>query len=342
MKEVSVMKRLISIIGIVLLGLLLITGCEKDTSSAMSDQQLEDNAIRDILTNEEVEEGDYLVDWGIDDGDQGNMYNGFSTFSIGSPFEKLLTPFDSVSRFGRILNRRIPRTVIIRRISPDTILVNMERVWGGNFLIVEPISNDSLLIHRKPLLHSVRRTSIFTKRLNDDEAMRDPRRRWKLSGISMGKGQSRPVTTLEIHQLDISTSSGDFYTFSNPLQTIFSIPENLPTILQGDSVTVQVLVSNNSSNPFIDPNTGATETLLLHYGISRLHRARRQFRYMGVDPSTGLNLYEGSWRVHEPAMRPFHAVIDAIDNGTIYDSDGETYPYNSATWGLPYRVVLNK
>jgi hypothetical protein len=158
----------------------------------------------------------------------------------------------------------------------------------------------------------------------------------------MGKGQSRPATTLEIHQLDISTSSGDFYTFSNPLETIFSLPEDLPTILQGDSVTVQVLVSNNSNNPFIDPNTGATETLLLHYGINRFHRARRQFQYMGVDPNTGLNLFEGSWRVHEPAMRPFHAVIDAIDNGTIYDSDGDMYPYNSATWGLPYRVVLNK
>jgi hypothetical protein len=172
--------------------------------------------------------------------------------------------------------------------------------------------------------------------------MKDPRRRWKLSGISMGKGQSRPETTLEIHQLDISTSSGNQYTFTDPLRTIFSIPEDLPTLLQGDSVTVRVLVSNNSSNPFIDPKTGATETLLLHYGINRFHRARRQFNYMGVDPGTGFNLYEGSWRVHEPAMRPFHAVIDAIDNGTIYDEDGQLYPYNSATWGLPYRVVLNK
>jgi len=158
----------------------------------------------------------------------------------------------------------------------------------------------------------------------------------------MGLGNSRPAPTVEIHQIDISTSSGDFYSFTEPLRTIFSIPDDLPVVAQGEVVTVQVLVSNNSNNPVIDPETGATETLLLHFGLNRLHRARKQFEYMGVDPNTGYNLFKGVWTVHEPAFRPFHAVVDAIDNGTIYDEDELTYPYNSMTWGFPYRVVLTK
>jgi len=178
------MKQIISTLVIILLGLFLINGCEKDTNSALSDQQLEDNAITEILTSEDIEESDYVVDWGIDDMNENSMYNGFSTFSPGSYFPKILTPIDSVVRFGRILNRRIPRTLLIRRVSPDTIVVHMERVWGGNFLILEqPLPEDSLILHRKPLVHIVKRTAIFTKRFEDEDALKDPRRRWKLSAI---------------------------------------------------------------------------------------------------------------------------------------------------------------
>ena len=336
------MQRIIITLLTGLLGLIFLTGCERDTSSAISDQQLEDNAIIDILTNEDIDESDYVMDWGIDDGNENNMFNGFSTFSPGSYFPKILTPIDSVVRFGRILNRRIPRTLVIRRVSPDTIIVHMERVWGGQFISLEKLNNDTFVVHRKPLRHNVKRTAIFTKRIGDQSALKDPRRRWKLSAISMGFGTSRPVPTVAIHQIDIATSGGEQYTFTNPLRTLFSLPEDLPVVARGEVVTVQVLVSNNTSNPVVNPETGATETLLLHFGLNRFHRARKQFEYKGVDPNTGYNLFEGNWTVHEPAFRPFHAVVDAIDNGTIYDDDEQTYPYNSMTWGFPYRVVIDK
>lgn len=337
------MNKIICTFMIVLLGLFIISGCEKDTNSALSDQQLEDNAITEILTNENIEESDYVMDWGIDDIDESQMYNGFSTFSPGNYFPKILTPIDSVVRFGRILNRRIPRTLLIRRISRDSILVHMERVWGGNFLILEqPLTEDTLILHRKPLVHTVKRTAIFTKRTEDEDAMRDPRTRWRLSAVSMDLGNSRPLPTVAIQQIDITTSTGESYSFTNPLRTIFSIPDDLPVVARGEGVTVQVLVSNNTNNPVVNPETGATETLLLHFGLNRIHRARKQFEYIGVDPNTGYNLYKGVWTVHEPAFRPFHAVIDAIDNGTIYDEDEQIYPYNSMTWGFPYRVVSTK
>lgn len=330
---------------IVIMGLFLINSCEKDSESALSDEMIEEQAIRDMAQNEDSEESDYLADWGIDDGQEQNMYDGYSTFSPGS-FPKILSPIDNVLRFGRKLNRGIPRTIVLRRISPDSILLYLDRVWVGQFFIFQDLNNndtppDTFALYRKPLVHSVKKTAIFTKRFNDANALQDPRRRWKLSAISLGEGKSLPEATVEIHQVDINTSSGENYNFTDPSE-LLSIPDDLPIAMRGETVNITVLVSNATQNPVYHPENGSTETLLLHYGISRFHRARRKFEFKGVDPVSGYNLYEGEWIVHEPALRPFHAVIDVIDNGTIYDDDVETYPYNSATWGFPYRVVVSK
>jgi hypothetical protein len=53
----------------------------------------------------------------------------------------------------------------------------------------------------------------------------------------------------------------------------------------------------------------------------------------------GMNVYEGNWVVGQwPGIH--HAVIDIIDNGTIFDDDINTYPYNSTTWSTPYKVSI--
>ncbi len=329
-----------------ILGLLLFTSCEKDTSSALSETQLEEQSIEEIVTDENIEESDYLADWGIDDGNEDNMYNGFSTFSPGEMLTKSFTSINNVVRFGRKLNRRIPRTIIIRRLSPDSILVHMERIWAGGFFTIENLSDsgfvsgDTFVVNRKQLIHTVRRSAIFTPRYNDEAAMENSRNRWKLSAVSLTEGNSRPAPTVNLHQVQVRSSNGTFFQIENPLRTIWNIPDDLPVFVQGETVVVRALVSNSTSNPVIDPQTGSTETVLLHFGINRFHRARKQFEFAGTDPVTGYHIYEGRWTVHEPALRPFHAVIDVIDNGTIYESDEQTYPYNSTTWGLPYRVGL--
>ena len=338
------MKRIMITLMAGLLGIILITGCERDTSSVLTEEQLEDQSIRNTITDENIDESDYLADWGIDDLSEENMYDGFSTFSPGTYFPKIMSPIDNVVRFGRKLNRRTPRTLVIRRISPDSILVQMERVWAGQFFIFQRLDTantppDTVVIYRKPLIHVVQRNAIFVPRVEDQEAMRDPQRRWKLSAISLGYGESRPAPTVEIHQVEVNGSNGTHLLFTNPLRTMLSIPGDLPTFITGETVTITILVSNNTANPVLNPNTGASETALLHFGVNRFHRARRQFAYLGVDPNTGHNIYQGEWIVHEPLRRPFHAIIDVLDSGTIYDDDTQVYPYNSVTWGVPYRVT---
>ncbi len=337
------MKRFLIGFTVTIVTLFLIIGCEKNTSSALSDEQLEISGIEDMVLDENNE---YLIDWGIDDGDENNMFDGFSTFASAFSLPKVMTPLNNVVRFGRKIDKRFPRTIVVRRISPDSILVAVERVLSGKFVIFDKITNsstntDTIGITRKPLRHIVKRKTIFVKRNVTDAEFRFPRKRFRLAQVSLTLGKSKPVNTIRLEKISIKSASGYDTTFTDPLNTMLNIPEDLPTFIKGEKVTITVLVSNSSTNLLPD-STGATETLLLHFGINRQHHARKRFEFKGVDPETGFNIYEGTWTVHEPAYHLFHAVVDAIDNGTIYDTDNETYPYNSTTWGYPYRVVLAK
>ena len=333
------MKKLSITLIIAIIGMFLLIGCEKDMNSPVNEEQLAEAEINKILMDED---NDYLVDWGIDDGSEDYMYNGYASFSVSEGIGKVLTPINNVVRYGRKINRRYPRTIIYRRINADSALLQIERVLEGRFVIFDKVGSDSsgadtLAIYRKPLRHIVRRALLFEKRFADS-ANATGRRAWKLAAISLSSGQS-PNATVKIHQLMVISEDGDTLMFTDPLKNLLSIPEDLPKFVKGEKITVQVWVENTTANPVVNPETGATETVLLHYGINRRHHARKEFEFKGVDPVTGFNLYEGNWTIHEPAFRPFHAVVDVIDNGTIYDTDSETYPYNSATWGCPYLVV---
>lgn len=338
------MKKLFITLTITLLALVLITGCEKDTSSALSDQELAQTTIQESLSSDE---NVYMIDWAIDDGSENNMYNGFSSFGkTGFSLDKVLSPEDQLVRFGRIIKRRYPRQITIRPLSPDSILVNVDRVLVGNFISIlapgDTVQRDSFLVYRKPMRHLVSRTTLFVKNNNEEDVSRDPRRRWKMAGVSLSKGVSRPENTVQIHKLIIVSENGDTLKFSAPLHTMLNIPDDIPTFVTGEQVKVIALVSNSSANLVPDPETGATETVLLHYGVNRQHHARKRFEYRGIDPATGYAIFEGAWTIHEPANHVFHAAVDVIDNGTIYEGDEQTYPYNSVTWGCPYRVVLSK
>jgi hypothetical protein len=337
------MKRILISLLILSIGLFLTTGCERDTSSALSDEQLEMESISESIWDEENE---YFVDWGIDDGSEDNMYDGFSSFSDGISFPKLLEPINNVIRFGRRINHRHKRRIVIDRISPDSIFVKVARVLDGQFVVFQKLDIstpiDSIRIYRKPLRHIVARNSIFVKLLDTEEAKRNPRRRWKLKAISLSDGESIPEPTVKIDKVVVKTDYGQEMVFTNPLETMMNIPEDLPTFTRGEEVTVQAYVCNSTENPVIDPVTGATETVLLHFGINRYHHARRKFVFLEKDPLTDCNIYEGTWIVCQKANRPFHAIVDVIDNGTIYDDDNDIYPYNSVTWGCPYIVKFGE
>jgi hypothetical protein len=318
------MKRLFSLIFITILTVILALSCEKNTSVAGEDDE---SVVTEMA---QAEDEDYLFDEGINDVSDENMYNGYSSFG------SITSPIDTVFRLGRKMLER-PRRVVtdIRRIGPDSIKVFVGREFVGRFIIIEKEDDSTFVRHVKPLRHVVRRCAIYVKRNPNDQNIR---RRWKLASVSLGKGNSLPTGTIQINEVSVSSSGGVSVVYTDPLHTLLEVPDDILFFAPGEEVTVQVKLTNSTPNP-VDPlGNGATETVLLHYGTNRHHHARKQFEYVGADPVSGEQVYEGTWTIRQEPFRVYHAVVDAIDNGTIYDDSNSTYPYNSATWSAPYRV----
>ncbi len=329
------MKRLIVLLMLGLMAVFFTTACQKDTAPNGPGTTLDDETIVQNMATDDEEE--YLFDEFINDrGDEYGSIN-FSTFG------KVSVPLDTVLRFGRHV-RQFPRRVVvdIRRIARDTISVGVGREFVGDFVVVgveDTASADTVERFFKRLAHVVRRRALFVRR-HDVDIETDRHRGWRLAAISFGQGNSiRPESTIDILEVTVTSSSGDSLVITDPLHQLMYLPEDILRFNRGDQVTVQVKLINNTQNP-VDPNgNGSTETVLLHYGVNRQHHARKLFTFVGTDPTTGANVYEGTWTIRQHPGRLYRAVVDVIDNGTIYDTDPHTYPYNSTTWSAPYVVL---
>jgi len=154
-------------------------------------------------------------------------------------------------------------------------------------------------------------------------------RRWHMFRISGSLAQS-PETSLSFEWVKVTDGEQE-WTIEDPLEFILDV-EQIPVFGRMD--TVKVYVKINNSAPYADK---PGETVLLRYhNDRRMHRARRPFNDEGIypDETAGDGIYSGMWvvRGHRGI---FHAFVDAIDNGTIYD---DQLPYNSLAWGFPYIV----
>lgn len=334
------MKRLFHIITLLLM-LAVLTNCQKDSDNGLSIEEDESLSVQQLVSEDDE---DMLYDLGIDDKSEDNMYDGYSTFN--GDLGKITASIDTVLRFGRRIEDRGLRRMDIRRIAPDTFKVFIAREFAGAFVIFEKGDDSTgtrpIIVHRKRLRHVVRRNAIYVKRDVVTDAANEltdrHRRNWKLAGVSMGAGNSVPHHTIQINEVTVNSSSGTSMVITDPLNTLFFSRKELPTFEVGDSVTVQVKLTNTTANPVDIKGNGSTEIVLLHFGTNRDHHARKRFRYVGTDPATGDNVYEGSWTVRQRPGRAYHAIIDAIDNGSIYESAADQFPYNSTTLSTPYRV----
>ncbi len=339
------MKKLAALFSATILLMLFITGCEKNSTASLDPAMQDQTEIQNFASDDQ---NDYLFDWGVDDGAEGNMYDGYNNFSAAAPaplplsVEGITSPLTNVVRFGRKINRRFKRTIVIRRVNEDTAKVFVERVLEGKFVIFEKLNADStdpdtLAVFRKPLRHIVRRSAIFVRRQNVDTAATDDARgHWRIYSVSLGEGES-PNSTIDIADVTVSRENGESVVYTDPLQTQLVLREDLLRFVPGEIIKVKVRLSNSTSNPVVLPQSAATETLLLHFGANPRHHGRKRFHFVGVDDE-GLNVYEGKWVVRQRPHHVYHAIVDAIDNGTIYDNDADAFPYNSTTWGIPYIV----
>ncbi len=323
------MKRL-TIILIMALAAMWWTGCENSSTAVSEDPESEINA----MLQDELSE--YFVDeYGFVDSDSEDDEDALASTESSVAFGKIYDENMDVWRFGRIINPdSITRSIIIN-IENDTAKVQVRTNLEGRFLILEQLAGDTIVRHVKRLNHFLEKKAILVK--NEDPGAF---RKWRLEEISGTVGNS-PLNTVQIEKITVSSAlTGRIYTFTDPLSSMYQIPEQLPLFPAGDVVTVRVEVSNSTPNP-VELEDGSTETVLLHYGLGiNTPRIRKFIPFVGTDEN-GNKVYENSWTVVRPALFNYHAVIDIIDNGTIFQADGVTYPYNSHTWGFPYRVIPN-
>ncbi len=239
------------------------------------------------------------------------------------------------ARFGRILTRRTELNVEVIFSSDSTATAYIFRKFSGQFIsLTGELNGDTLSLNRfqKPMVHNVERVFNLVK---VDTVNSNRYRNWKIESISLADGKSEN-NSITIKEVTINADGQDPIVITEPTE-YFLNGNNLFTFPRMTEVSVQVKVENTTANPVYFPtDTEATEILRLHYGRNRLgHHAKSRFTFVGKDGN--LNVYEGKWTVQQFAGR-HHAVIDAIDNGTIFDNDADMYPYNSATWSTPYRV----
>jgi hypothetical protein len=324
----DIMNKITSI-GILSL-LLIIWGCSKDTVPVESVQSDESQIQAEILNIEASEDEDYFYA-DIDEESEDNFFKFFEGF-----LEKPIVPL----RFGRVRLHPVVKDIHIVFTSDTTAEATFHKIIRGNFvsLVADTSVSDTVKLYRtvRPMGHEFHRIVHFVKRDG----------KWRMQEFSLVLGNSLASvntasdlisTTLEITKTVIE-ANGEEIEITDPLE-YFQTRENVFSYKPGTEVSLTVYVKNDTENPLYFPaGTDQTELVRLHHARHRIRRHHRikHFEYRGVDDE-GNNVYQGTWTIGQWSG-VHHAVIDVIDNGTIFDDDINLYPYNSTTWSTPYKI----
>ena len=215
---------------------------------------------------------------------------------------------------------------------PDTLAVaTIIRSFDGNFHVVEKDTSESTpeeyKIYVKEMENAIVRKAKFRRVNNTD----NPLQNWRLFEVSCSEGVSDP-TTIQIETVSIEASNMEPITVTEPTEYFMNREEGVPVFAPGDTVKIFATLNNTNSYP---PEPGTT--MLLHFGVDhQMRRARKPFNDEGIYPDQvpGDGVFSGYW-IANYRLGVYHAVFDAIDNGTIFD---DTAPYNSTAWGIIYKV----
>jgi hypothetical protein len=281
-------------------------------------------AIRALITNDP----DVFHELGVDDdGAQNPEYNSFGTPKITEQINTV-----RFGRRGRFRLEAIDVEFFGAPQEPDTLAIaTITRSFDGKFIVIEKDTEDltpeDFLIYEKEMENTICRKAVFERTANTD----DPVHKWRLKEVSMGQGFSDP-TTITLAEITIEAPGIEPITVASPLDHFMDRQNGIPTFAPGDTVKVYATLTNTNQYP---PEPGTT--LLLHFAVNRrMRRARRPFNDEGIYPDqiAGDGIFSGFW-IAQHRSGIYHAVVDAIDNGTIYD---DTAPYNSLSWGTLYKV----
>ncbi len=308
-------SRIIQALAIVSIFLVMAVGCSKNPAE-LSDNQLEDGLKTIVEDNM-----DYFTTDGLNDG--GAQPVSYSTGGFLKP-EALIVPI----KFGRKGSFTLENLNVTKNENRLLEAVVAHSFDGNFFIVAKDTANPTSVgtLYKKEMKNTVARRALFKQIAHT----KNRRKNWKLHGIS-GSELVSENCTITIDQVKIIASNSQSWTITNPMDFFTTIAE-IPTFQPKDSIKVYVTLQNTNDFP---EKPGST--VLLRYRNDRgMHRARKAFHDDGVypDEAAGDGIYSGMWIIgHRRGV--FHAFVDVIDNGTLYD---DTAPYNSRAWGIPYAV----
>jgi len=324
-----------AIIILLPLVMFVLWGCQNGSDPAETDQRIADQQaiLADIADIEASDTADYFY----------ADLNEESEDMFVSPANGLMAKPIVPVKFGRIGLRPVVRDIRVEFTSDTTARVFFYKILSGKFVVLTMDTSYVFQHIDRKMGHKFTRLAYFVKRGNSGESLRS---RWRLAATSVVEGKSlgvtdstRVETSLTIEKVEIQ-SQDSTVEIVDPL-TFVQRRNKVLTFVPGTEVTVTVYVRNDAPDKIQVPAGEGTELVRLHVGRHRYWRQHDMYgiavmRWTGRGDN-GINIYQGTWTVG-PRFRINHAVVDVIGNGCIFDDDTQAYPYNSVTWGIPYRV----
>jgi hypothetical protein len=147
----------------------------------------------------------------------------------------------------------------------------------------------------------------------------DANRGWRLSKLSLARGQSI-TNTVRIDSLRIQTQTSNInLVISNPLTYFYNI-DSLITFNAQEFVTLTLYTNATNSEAFL-------HTFILAWP----YYVRLKFNKLGN------GVFSGTWRA-QTVTYPRFALFDVINHNTLYNQNS-TYDFNG--WFLPYNIKTN-
>lgn len=255
-----------------------------------------------------------------------------------SSFSKAATTFDAIDPFAygrRLRNRQVERRAVEFELSDggQTATATISFLLRGQFVIRDRDTNTNTKgMYLKPFEHLMQRKATF-QRNPDTLAVR----KWLRTSVTPAYGISKGGTMSLTGEIHVTVTHADLsvlnYTIaSDPLTTFFT-GENIPTIVPGDMVKVEVAIANSDAND--DPYG------IIHRGrhMQPLSRLKQLFNDNGENGDATANdgVFTTQWTVQDNSIMGYHlGVLDFFTTSTIFD---DTLPYNSLVVAFPYNKL---
>ncbi|MBI4548675.1 MAG: hypothetical protein HY707_11885 [Ignavibacteriae bacterium] len=336
------MKSLWKVSSLIIIGLIIVSGCSKEDSVGPQTQQTDEQALKQQVTMiDSVAEYSASDEQTIDDGGiQDPEYEPLAKAGVDyGTLDNLAADSLYPVKWGRrIFWDQIVRNYDVTIIGDTIAHVLITKTVTGEFWVgLGMRSGDSVFVDsiiQKPFTETVKRKVRFYRIARTE----NPLRNWVPVALTMVQGYTNAENTFSIDSVEISAYSGEINaTITNPLETWFRLGRffgSVPVFFVHDSVRLKVYVSSSSDS---------AELVYLRHGImsGRLDRRRGRMELVSTSGGSGnyQRVYERTFVVGLPlgvSVARFNAVVDVISYGSVYDN---AEPFLNEFWGAPYIAV---